>query len=305
MISKKTKNALLLSLKMTVSGLLLTFVLRKVGLQNILSHLKDMDLRFFFLSSLIYLLTVALASLRWGALLQQAHSRKKLFSLCLVGGFFNHFMPGSVGGDAVKAYYLYKETGHGGSSLGSVFLDRYVGYLALLSIGLIAGMAGYSELKTIGLHWVTPSLFILFLSGSLLFFGLRIGRRFKAIADFYDYFHDTLRDRQALGKAFLLSLMIQGLNILEVYLISLGLDQHPSFTALFVFIPLIFTVMMVPISISGLGLREGAFVVLFGLTGISAEASTAISFLWFLSVMAGSLPGLYVYLRIRSSDMSS
>jgi len=295
--SKNLNSVLLLSLKIAVSGLLLTFVLRKVGLQSILSHLTGMDLRFFFLSSLIYIVTIALASLRWGILLKRSHPRKKLFSLCLIGGFFNHFMPGAVGGDAVKAYYLYKKTGHGGSSLGSVFLDRYVGYFALLSIGLISGIAGYSDLKALGLLWLTPSLFILFLSGSLVFFGLRVGRRFKAVADFYDYFHDTLRDRRAIGKAFLLSLMIQVLTILEIYVISLGLDQHPSFTALFVFVPLIITVMMVPISISGLGLREGAFVVLFGLTGISAEASTAISFLWFLSVMAGSLVGLVEYLR--------
>jgi hypothetical protein len=303
--SKSLKNALLLALKMTVSGFLLAFVLRKVGLQNILSHLRNMDLRFFFLSSLIYLLTIALASLRWGILLKKTQPGKKLFSLCLIGSFFNHFMPGAVGGDAVKAYYLYKATGHGGSSLGSVFLDRYVGYCALLSIGLISGMAGYGELKALGLHWLTPSLFMLFLAGSLLFFGLRIGRRFKAIADFYDYFHAMLRDRRALGKAFLLSLMIQVLTILEIYVISLGLGQHPPFTALFVFVPLIITVMAVPVSISGLGLREGAFVVLFGLTGISAEAGTAISFLWFLSVATGSLPGLFLYLRIRSSDPSS
>lgn len=305
MIPKRLKNAFLLGLKIAFSGLLLTFVLRKVGLKNILSHLRSMDLWFFFLSSLIYLLTILLASLRWGIVLKKTQPIHKLFPLCLIGSFFNHFMPGAVGGDAVKAYYLYRETGHGGSSVGSVFLDRYVGYCALLSIGLIAGIAGTSELKALGLHWLTPSLFILFLSGSLLFFGLRIGRRFKALADFYDYFHDTLRDRRVLGKAFLLSLMIQVLTILEITCISLGLGQHPSFTALFVFVPLIITVIAVPVSISGLGLREGAFVVLFGLTGISAEASTSISFLWFLSVAAGSLPGLFLYLRIRSSAPSA
>jgi uncharacterized protein (TIRG00374 family) len=296
---EKLKRSLFLTLKITVSGLLITLVLRKVGLQNILSHLRTMDLRFFFLSSLVYLLTIFLASLRWGILLKGPHSSKKLFSLCLIGSFFNHFMPGMIGGDALKAYYLYRESGHGGSILGSVFLDRYVGYCALLSIGLVSGIAGYGELKALGLHWLTPSLFILFLSGSLLFFGLRIGRRFKAIADFYDYFHETLRDRRALGKAFLLSLMIQILTILEIFLISMGLGQHLSFTALFVFVPLIITVMAVPVSISGLGLREGAFVVLFGLTGISAEVSTSISFLWFLSVMAGSFVGLLEYLRLR------
>ena len=51
----------------------------------------------------------------------------------VAAGFAGGGVAGAVGGDAVKAYYLYKETGQGGSSLGSVFLDRYVGYLALLA----------------------------------------------------------------------------------------------------------------------------------------------------------------------------
>jgi len=303
--SKKLSNTLFFVLKTSVSGLLLTYVLRKVGLSNILSHLGDMDLRYFVLSSLVYLLTIFLASLRWWTLLKRSQPLGKLFPLCLIGSFFNHFMPGAVGGDAVKAYYLYKDTGQGGISFGSVFLDRYVGYFALLTIGLLAGIAGYGELKVIGLHWLTPVLFILFLSGSLLFFRLRIGRRFKAITDFYAFFHDALRDRKSIGTALLLSSAIQVLTILEIYLISLGLGQHPSFTALFVFVPLIITAMAIPISISGLGLREGAFVVLFGLTGIAPETSTSISLLWFLSAAAGSLPGLFVYLRKRKSASSA
>ena len=53
------------------------------------------------------------------------------------------------------------------------------------------------------------------------------------------------------------------------------------------------------ISISGLGVRESAFVLLFRLTGVPAEASMSISFLWFLSIVAASLIGLVEYLRIR------
>jgi uncharacterized membrane protein YbhN (UPF0104 family) len=303
--STNGKKSLFLALKITVSGLLLTFVLRKVGPENILSHLRAMDLRFFFLSSLIYLLTIVLAAFRWRAVLQGTQPFRKLLSFCLIGSFFNHFLPGAVGGDALKTYYLYKDTGQGGSSFGSVFMDRYIGYFALLSVGLASGFIAFRDLSTFGLQWLTPALFLLFLAGSLLFFGLRIGRRFASLADFYDFFHRTLENRPAVAVAFLLSIAIQALTVLEVYLISLGLNQRPPFATLFVFVPLISTVMAVPISISGLGLREGAFVLLFSLNGIPAEASTAISFLWFLSAATGSLIGLAEYIRYRKPSHAS
>jgi uncharacterized protein (TIRG00374 family) len=297
---KALRNAVLIALKAAVSGLLLAFVFRKAGLQNVLAHLREMDLRFFVLSSLVYLLALYLAAVRWSVLLGGRCSVARLYSLTLIGAFFNNLLPGSVGGDAVKTYYLYRDTGKGGTSIASVFLDRYVGYAGLLCIGLVSGLLAFRDLAAVGMQWISPLLFAAFVTGSLVIFGMRIGRRFSTLADFYDFFHDRVRDRRAMATALLLSLAVQGLAILMVWLISRGLDQRPSFAALFVFVPIIFTVMMVPLSISGLGIREGAFVLLFGLTGITAEASTSISFLWFLSIAAASLTGLVEYLRHRT-----
>jgi len=293
------RTAGLIALKAVVSGILLVTVFRKAGLQNVLAHLRDMDLRLFVCSSLVYLLLLFLAAIRWSILLGGEHRASRLYSLTLIGAFFNNLLPGSVGGDAVRAYYLYRDTGKSGNRIASVFLDRYVGYAGLLCIGLVSGLVAFRDLAAVGMQWISPLLFAAFVLGSLVVFGMRIGRRFSTLADFYDFFHDRVRDRGAMAKAFLLSLAVQGLAILMVWLIARGLDQRPSFAALFVFVPIVFTVMMVPLSISGLGVREGAFVLLFGLTGISAEASTTISFLWFLSVAAASLAGLIEYVRQR------
>ena len=216
-----------------------------------------------------------------------------------MGCFFNNFLPGAIGGDAVKAYYLYKDTGKGGSSVGSVFMDRYIGFFALLFIGMLSGLFALRELNVVGMQWITPSLFVAFLAGSLVFFRMRIGGRFSSITAFYDYFHDCLREKRMLAMTFSLSIVIQLLSILMVYLIALGMGQKPSFTALFVFVPIITTISMIPLSISGLGIRESAYVVLFGLTGIPAEASTSISFLWFLSITATSLAGFVEFLRFK------
>lgn len=299
MTSKTIRTILFLAIKLAVSGTLLAYIFRKAGIGNIAGQLRSMDPWYFLAASAVFLVIIFLSAVRWRILLGGELSLGRLYSLGLIGSFFNNLLPGAVGGDAVKAYYLYKETRDGGRSIASVFMDRYVGYVGLLSIGLVSGLIAFRDLASLGVQWLMPALFAVFLAASLVVFGLRVGRRFATVANFYEFFHTTLRDRRVLAQTFLLSLLVQVLNFLSVYLIARGLGQQPSFLALFVFVPIVITVMMVPISISGFGLRESAFVLLFGLLGVPAEASTSISFLWFLSVAVGSLAGLVEYLRYR------
>jgi len=297
-MNRKTK-LLFLVIKILISALLLAVIFRKAGLRNVLFHLQSMDLRFFFLSSLLYVLTIFISTLRWRLVLDKSYPLKKLFSLYIIGSFFNNLLPGAIGGDAVKAYYLYKDTQNAGSSIGYIFMDRFIGFFGLLSIGLISWLLAFKELRTLGMHWAIPSLFIFFILGSPLFFWLRIGARFPAVSSFYDYIHRTVRRKMVVLKAYCLSIVIQVLSILMIYIIARGMGQNLSFTALFVFVPIIMVITMIPISIAGLGVREGAFVVLFGLTGVPPEVAASISFLWFLSIATGSLVGLVEYARYK------
>jgi uncharacterized membrane protein YbhN (UPF0104 family) len=258
-----------------------------------------MDLRYFFLASLLYLVIVAIAALRWQLLLDEQYPARQLFSLYFIGSFFNHILPGTVGGDAVKIYYLYKDTRKSGSSIGAVFLDRYIGLVALLSIGLVSSIIANRELSRIGLQWMIPSVLAVFIVGSLLVFGLRIGKRFSFMRNFYDYLYVYLNKKRTMLKTFLMSLLIHFLSISMVFVIALGMGQRLPFTALFVFMPIIITVITVPITISGFGVREGAFTLLFGLIGIPPQICTSISFVWFLAMAVTSLIGLIEYFRYR------
>lgn len=302
MMTETAKRALSLSLKALVSAALLWIVISKAGLQNILKNMRDMDPRLFLLSSLIYICLAYIVSLRWRLLLDGKYPARKLFSLHMIGSFFNNILPGPIGGDAVKVYYLYRETGRGGISFGSVFLDRYAGLFARLTIGLIAGFFALAELKTMRMHLAIPLFFAAFLVLSLILFGLRIGRSFSAVSDFYDYARSTLMKRRVVLNVLLLSVVIQMLLIAMIAVIAFGMGQRLSFTALFVFVPIIITVMVIPLSISGLGVRESAFVVLFGLAGVPAGVSASISFLWFLSMAAASVIGLVEYVRYRKQS---
>jgi hypothetical protein len=295
----KNRKLLLLAGKAAISVLLLVLIFKKAGPRNVFSHLQSMDPLYFIVAALLHVGVVAVAALRWRLLLAERYPVQRLLSLYFIGSFFNHILPGTVGGDSVKIYYLYKDTRKSGSSIGSVFLDRYIGLAALLSIGLASSLFAHRELSQIGLQWMVPSVFAAFIAGSLLVFGLRIGKRFSFMHDFYDYFFAYLDKKGTVLKAFFLSLVIQLLTIGIIYMTALGMGQRLPFTALFVFMPIIITVTTVPVTISGFGVREGAFALLFGLVGIPPHMSASISFMWFLAMMGSSLIGLVEYIRHR------
>ncbi len=286
-------------LKAGVSVLLLFFIIRKAGPLKVMEQMHTMDPWLFLLAIALYVAVAWLVAQRWRILLDYRYTSRKLFSLHMIGNFFNTILPGTMGGDALKAYYLYRETQSAGESFGSVFLDRYLGLSARLSLGLVCGVAAFSSLKKIGMHFAIPVIFTLFLAVSIVAFWFRLGKRFAAIADFYTFLLSRLKNRQVMIKTFLLSLVAQILLILMISVIARGIGQRLSFTELFVFVPIIMTIMIIPVSISGFGVREGAFIMLFGLTGIPAPTSVSISFLWYLSTVAASLIGLVEYLRYR------
>lgn len=295
----RPNKTLLLFLKLLVSGALLYLVLSRAGFDKVLGLLRGIDPLSFVLAVLLYIGSQFVASIRWKLLLGSRLGLRRLFPLYLLGSFFSRFLPGLVGGDAVKAYYLYKETGEGTQALSSVFMDRYIGFIVLMLMGLAAFPFGLRYFKGSWIEWLLPLVIFCFIVLSIIFFGFRLGRRIKFLNDFYGYFHSYRRQKGVMARAFLLSAVIQGATILSVYILALGLGQRIPLVTLFIFVPIIITLASLPVSISGVGIREGAFVVLLGSIGVRPDAAIALSFAWFLSITAGGLAGLYEYLRYK------
>jgi uncharacterized membrane protein YbhN (UPF0104 family) len=166
-------------------------------------------------------------------------------------------------------------------------------------LGLAAYPFGLNYFSGSYIEWVLPLIVLIFVTGSFVVFGLRIGNRFRLVSQFYDYLSFYKNQRITVLKTFFISLILQITNICAVYIICLGLKVDIPLLSLFIFIPIISTLATIPISISGLGVREASFVLLLGFLGVSPMHATAISFAWFLSVAVGSLPGLVEYLRYK------
>jgi hypothetical protein len=178
-------------------------------------------------------------------------------------------------------------------------MDRYLGFVMLTIICTIAFPFGYSYFQNSPVVWILPFIVLTFIIASLLVFGLRLGKRIKILAEFYDYFYSYRNHKGVIMKALLISAFVQLSAIFAVYVLALGIGEHVPFLACLIFLPLIIMFTALPISISGIGIREGAFVLFFGLIGIRPGVATALSLSWFLATTTGSLWGLIEYIRYK------
>ncbi len=274
-------------------------MLSKSGFEKVISILKGISIPAFIGAMLLYLFAQFISSVRWKLLLPGRLRIRKLFSLYLIGSFFSNLLPGVIGGDAVKGFYLYQMTKNGSLSLASIFMDRYIGFIVLITICTLAFPFGFTYFQGSRIEWVFPLIVLTFIIASFLIFGLRIGKRIKIISTFYDYFHKYRNQKKVIGKAMLLSIFVQLSAIVSVNILALGFGQHIPILASLIFIPLTVMFTTVPISISGIGVREGAFVLFLGLIDVKPEVATAISLSWFLSIATSNLLGLVEYLRYK------
>jgi len=130
---------------------------------------------------------------------------------------------------------------------------------------------------------------------SIFFFGLQLGKRFRIMTEFYGYFTLLRKQKATIASALASSVIIQAMNFFMVIFLAWRMGLQVSLLQLAVFLPIVITISSLPISISGIGVREGAFVILLGLIGVQPEAATSLSLSWFFSVVMGSLPGLAFY----------
>lgn len=124
-------------------------------------------------------------------------------------------------------------------------------------------------------------------------------RLFRVAADISSIALDIARSRQGAITVLGYSLAIQVLNVVVLYVVSRGLNMEISFVSALVLIPPVLLIAMLPISVAGWGVREGAMVVALALVGVHSAQSLALSICFGLLLIALSLPGGIVWFLTR------
>ena len=246
--------------------------------------------------------------LRWVLLLRAsgiAISVARAARLFLVSSFVGSFLPAGVGADAARAYGLAQHTSTGSEALASVAVDRLLGILSLVSMGLVGliawGRRGDEDWR------IVASVAVLTAATVSVFWADRLVRVFvptrhhdgplaRRILRATDAVSRYRNHRGALVHVMAWSIVVQLLRVTQAYVLGLGLGLAVPFSYYLLFMPFALLLLLLPISISGFGLPQGGIVWLLQPYGVAAETSFALSTLIVLTGLAGNLPGLWLWL---------
>lgn len=318
------KRAFFTALQIAVTCGILWFVFRDPGKRAAMAAaIGNANPLWLLLGIAIYGIVEIGAGLRWQILLQVQGihlSWRRVLALVFIGLFFNFFIPGATGGDAVKIFYLLKETpGRRTAALLSVIVDRLLGLFALVALAsvLIATKWTWltSDAQTAEWVWIVLAV----LAGSFLFLGVsllvssrdllyRLPARFPArdkLAEIAMAYHLYGRQWRASLLAFLISIGAHFGYYATFYCAarSLGNDVNlPSFGEFFAIMPIVGTITSLPISIGGVGWREVVFqTFLRNLCDVTEGVAIAVSSTGYLLTLAWGLVGGLIYLAYRPS----
>jgi len=294
-------------IQIAVSALLLALILRQVRWGEVWGALRRIDLRWLALALAFFLLGVVVRAVRWQVLLDALGVRRPLRELVtwyFVGSFFNVILPTGFGGDAVRAAELAQDTGRPGPVINSVLVDRYLGIMVLLAMGLVAALLRPGT-ATAAILAVTAALFV----GGLLVAWLLRRPWWANLARRSDLIGKAVRvlrlpvlaeafapyDRRAIGRGLAASLAFNLLQIGWNVAIAQGLDLRLPLSAYFVFVPLTAVALLLP-AFGGLGVREMSYVGLFGSAGVSQPTALALSLGVYIITGATGVMGGVMYL---------
>ncbi|HLI10253.1 MAG TPA: lysylphosphatidylglycerol synthase transmembrane domain-containing protein [Alphaproteobacteria bacterium] len=294
--------------KGAISVLLIWLLLRNRDLGALLRQMLAVHRDALALAALLLWSLAIPSAQRWSKVLEAMGKRlpfRKTFPLVLIGLFFNLTLPSSVGGDAVRMWKAHRAGLDGATAIVSVMIDRLV---ALVALFLLVAAAMPIMFAIVEDQRARTGVILLLALG---FVGLPVGmmldrlpaalQRFKLVRGLTHLSaslrHILITPRWAV-PTLLLSLVNQGGNILVVYILAIGLGIGVDWRACLLIVPLTLLVSVLPISIAGWGVREGAFVAGFGMVGVASQQALALSVLFGLLGIIISLPGGIVWLAM-------
>jgi uncharacterized membrane protein YbhN (UPF0104 family) len=237
------------------------------------------------------------------AALLKVHGRYREFlAYYFVGMFTNLLVPGLVGGDAAKSVYLGRRHGRMGEAIASVVADRAVGLLGLF--WLVALAAIFLHPASIPSWMIAAAIAagVVTLAGLLLSPQIarlihlmpRPLRRVGGIVAPYLY------NPAALIPAIALSIVLQiGLAVGQ-YLLAVGLGMTVPLSLFIFCVPVANVFASLPVTFNGLGIRESAYLLLFGMAGMRKEEAIALGLLWFAATMVGGLTGAIAFVSTQA-----
>ena len=322
---KKTRHISLV-LRISVAVAALFWVFRDQDWAQLGKTFAKMNLWFLAGSLGIYIVSQAIVGLRWWTLLRAQSIFIGYWAavrLHFLGLFYNNFMPSTLGGDLIRAWYVTRHTEKKLEAALSVFVDRTIGLFGVVIIavfcyllfirgqGVITSgkqgsfLASFSRYRW-GFLWliaVASAVFFVFLL-------LKPGRSMLRKSWSYICVHGVRVIKKSTDAiiiycskplsilvALLLTILVQTMVITAFWLLGVNLEIDASARYYFVFFPITWVLGALPVTIAGIGIVEGGLRELFTrFAGVGVEEVLALALCYRAVFTFASLPGAVIHL---------
>ena len=259
----------------------------------------------------IYLCGQLLSAFRWrllASILKLRGSYREFVRYYFICMFTNLFVPGLVGGDAARALYLGRRDGKIGEAIASALADRAYGLLGLFWLAALSALT--FDRIALPSNVINPIIAVgavalaAYLASPMIARIIHLTPRplRRALGIIAPYLHQP----GTVLPAIILSMLFQSLLGLAQYVLARGLGLRVPIELFLLIVPMANVLATLPITLSGLGLRETAYLFLFGMVGVRHDDAVALGLLFFATVVVGGLPGglafIYTELPIRSEQ---
>jgi len=317
------RDKLVTLLKIIISLALIALAFYLVDFRQVLAQLLKARPLYFLAALAFYMVAIVVNGAKWQVLLR-AQGVHVPFAAVLrfiwTGFFFNNFLPANVGGDVMRGFGLARHTDRAADAAVSVIVDRVIGLMAYMSTAVVAAIVavnvtGHAELEQV--EWVA----IVALAALMTGFGVLLSRRLRAFMSrvfqirflsplsplwgrISDAFNAYRFRYVALVAAFGVALVGIACTTLVNWLLSQSMGGLMPLEAILLFNPLIALVLMIPVSIGGIGVSQTAYPFFFSLAGVPTDHALAVSILMQAIMLLGSVPGGFVWLLGRRAARS-
>jgi uncharacterized protein (TIRG00374 family) len=260
----------------------------------------------------LVLLDRTLMAWRWLVLLRPLTAGQRpplgaVMRVFFVSTFVGTFLPASVGGDVVRAYSLSRHDVPTSAAVASVVMDRALGVVSILLLG-VAGLVLLSAPVPRGVYVVLATggvasaiLALVIFSDTIASLTSRVIDRLpthglrRIVRSLLEAVRAYRHHHAALANVLASSVLVQALRVMQAWCLGrgIGIDAGPGLY--FVTIPVILLIMLLPVTVNGLGTSQAAFLWTFGAAGVARSDAFALSILFVALGIVGNLPGGLLY----------
>ncbi len=273
-------------IRLVIGIILVILLLLYVSLSAVIQSIQSINPIFLVFAIIVYAISFLILTIRWRIII--AHMGEfvplgEAYQAFAGGVLYSDFTPGRIG-DFTRAILVQERIGiHKGTV--SVFVDRYIDIIVLTCLGITAFFVYSSRLGSslplfalIVLIVILAGVTIIFMQNSWIFSMIKKIQFFN-IPETAEHLESALLEfrngRKVIAEGIFLTVLTWVTHAIRIILISMGLGYVLPLPDIFVILPLISALSLIPITISGLGLVEGGLMAVIAAYGV--PLSTALS----------------------------